>query len=292
MKKKWWAGIGALLIIVIGVFIYLYFFHGDAFPMLADEGPDVEQTANDNDDQVPMKTGVEEVVTYLLYGRDTALDEKSVQLNENDVEQRVETDLVLIATVDPKDQTVNISFIPPNTVIEDNTILKDLYNDKGIEGLCSGVEALTQKKINYHLGVDYASFIQLVNVFNGIEVKLDETIELNKYGLTIHPGINKLNGEETLKLLRLKQASTTAVERIERQKSVLTAIYQRLLDIKDLSQFQDVTETVLNIREKLETDIQSDQILNEFKFLSEGIDQFNVDILAGELVNGQWIPEK
>lgn len=267
--KKGWAAALALLIIAVGVFTYLYFFRGNTAPMLADEGPDSQ---------------IEEPMNYLIFGRDVSLDSEATDSSSKS--QSVETDLVIIATFDAQAKAIDVTFIPPNAVVDGESQLKNLYDEKGITGLKAGVTELTNKEIDYYIGIDYQPFVQLVDVLDGIEVKMDETIDLEKYGLFIHPGINKLNGEETLKLLRLKWGKTTVVERIERQKIVLTAIYQRLSEVKNLSQMEDVSNAVLAIREKLATDVESEQILKLFDLYGKGIDKFTVDIFTPERESG------
>lgn len=266
--KKGWAAALALLIIAVGVFTYLYFFRGNTAPMLADEGPDSQ---------------LEEPINYLIFGRDSAFDDEGIDTTES---LGVETDLVVLATIDAQRKAIEVTFIPPNAIVSGVSELKNLYDERGISGLKAGVTELTKKEIDYYVGIDYQPFVQLVDVLDGIQVKMDETIDLNKYGLFIHPGINQLNGEETLRLLRLKRGKTTVMERIERQKIVLTAIFQRLTEIKNLAQMEDVSNAVLAVREEFETDVQSEQILKTFELYNKGIDEFTVNIFDPELDSG------
>ncbi|AZR73685.1 hypothetical protein BBF96_10005 [Anoxybacter fermentans] len=277
--KKWWPAIVAVLILIIGIFVYIYFFHSNTTPMLADIGSKDEEKVEHKDEEKVVDKSI-----YLIYGRDMSSEEGKTK------EVKVETDLIITATLDPVSKTIDILFIPPNTVLEDNQEVKIIYDKEGIAGLKAGIEKLTGKKINGYIGIDYQPFVQLIDILGGIQVRMDESIDLPKYGLFIHPGINKLNGEETLKLLRLKRSKTNVLERIERQKKVIMAIYERLIEIKNFSQIQKVGDAVLQVREKLETDIESAQILKGFKFFSQGIEKVNVEILPGELINGLWIP--
>lgn len=281
--KKWMPAILAVLILVLAVFIYLYFFHFDSNPMLADKGiKDKEpiSTNNPTNTTSPNQDADFEAATYLIYGRDQS----------DSSEVKVETDLILTATLDPKAETVKILFIPPNTQATENQELKNLYANKGINGLKTGVEEITGQKIDHYIGLDYDPFVDLIDILAGIEVRMDETIDMQKYGLFIHPGINQLNGEQSLKLLRLKYGKTTVLERIERQQQVLSAVYQKLKKINNLAKIKEVTDAVLNIREKVETDVRSEEILQGMEFFTKGIDKLDVTILPGELHEGLWIP--
>lgn len=292
MKKRWPIFL-AILVIILGVFVYLYFLHPDSVPILAQLGLDKKDkvqndgTVDNGDvgkiDKNDKTDKHEESSTYLIYGLDHPLETEGVE------GELIETDLVFTATLNSETKTVDIIFIPPNTFFNDRQI-KDIYAEEGVEGLKVEIGKLNDQSFDGYIGVDYQTFVELIDVLDGIQVKVDETIDLPKYGLSIHPGINKLNGETTLKLLRLKRGKTTIIERIDRQNSVFLAIYHRLLEIRNLSKIQEVSEAILTIRKKLETNVESDQILKGFTFFKKGINEFKIEILSGEIVDEQWIP--
>lgn len=306
IMKKRWPALLAILVLVIGVFVYLYFLHPETVPMWAefdpseeqpaqsqnqDDSTNVEDTTSQPDEETttvftPIKTTpkVEEPTTYMLFGRDRVVKEE----NGQEVEM-IETDLILTATLNPSTRNIDVQFIPPNTVQNEGEI-KHLYSTEGIQSLETAVEELTGQKVHNYIGVDYESFVQLIDVLGGIEVKLDEVINMPKYGLILKPGLNTLNGEETLKLIRLKWGKTTIIERIERQKLILSAIYQKMREMRNLSELKEVSDAMLGIREDLLTDLDGNQVLKGFQFFTQGLNYLNVEIIAGELVENEWIP--
>lgn len=297
IMKKRWPALLAILVLVIGVFVYLYFLHPETVPMWAEFDPSDEQPAQSDDTTsqqeedtdivfAPIQTNSKDEgpTTYMFFGRDRIVQEE----NGQDVET-IETDLILIATLNPSTRNVDIQFIPPNTVQNEEQI-RHLYSTKGIQSLEIAVEELTDQEVDNYIGVDYESFVQLIDVLGGIEVKLDKAIDMPKYGLTLKSGMNKLNGEETLKLIRLKWGKTTVIERIERQKLIVSAIYQKMGQMKNLSELKEVSKSLLKIRENLLTDLDSNQILGGFQFFTQEMKNLDVQILPGELVADEWIP--
>mgnify|MGYP006275510955 FL=1 len=314
MKKKWKTALISLLIIGIGIFVYLYFFNSETAPMLAGKNSEVKETktteekpekakegseakpvVSDNitekekateptkaekDEKTEQKPEIDQKAIYLVYGLDKAATKW---------DNKIQTDLVITATLDPASNSIDILFIPPNTAVN-NKELKNIYSEENIDNLLIGVEKITNKDIDDYIGLDYKSFVDLIDTIGKIEVEVNEDIHLRKYGLTLDKGLNELDGQETLKLIRLRRPDTTVMERIERQKRIATAIYKELKDFGNLSELKEVSDSLLKLREELETNVSSDQIIKGFRFFNRGVDKINVEVLSGHTKEGLWIP--
>lgn len=111
----------------------------------------------------------------------------------------------------------------------------DLYpnsDDPGLDATMEAVEGATGLKINYYLMVNLAGFRSLIDAVGGVE--LDVKTRIAKFGKDdawkqqyIEPGVQKLDGEDTLWYARSRVQSDDYT-RMGRQKCVMSAMLDQL----------------------------------------------------------------
>ncbi len=96
--------------------------------------------------------------------------------------------------------------------------------------------------VSDYASVDFAAMEDLIDLFGGVDIELNEAEAeyMNWPGITA--GWNHLNGELALAYARIRQVGNSDWERTERQKRVLLEIYNRMNfnSVEDLQNLADV----------------------------------------------------
>ena len=99
------------------------------------------------------------------------------------------------------------------TFARDNPALFKGTPNPGVEATIQGVEGITGLTINYHAMVNLQGFRSLVQAVGGLELNVRDRIPIGGVGgpVTgyIEPGVQRLNGFETLWFARSRRAPTT-----------------------------------------------------------------------------------
>ncbi len=127
----------------------------------------------------------------------------------------------------------------------DNKGLFKGYDNPGVEATIEGVEGITGLKINYYAMVNLQGFRSLVQAVGGLKLNVRDRIPIGGVGgpVTgyIEPGVQKLNGFETLWFARSRE-SADDYSRMARQKCVMNAMLQQLSPRTVITKFQKIAE--------------------------------------------------
>lgn len=89
--------------------------------------------------------------------------------------------------------------------------------------------------LQYFTIVDFEGFVQLIDEAfpNGVEINVEKKME-EMIGVTLEPGLQRLNGEEMLGFVRFRQDAVGDFGRVKRQQQALQAIGDQLSGIQTL----------------------------------------------------------
>jgi LCP family protein required for cell wall assembly len=118
---------------------------------------------------------------------------------------------------------------------------KGLFGDSpqpGIDATIMGIEGITGLKINYYALVNLEGFRNIVDAMGGLTLNVRDRIpiEVPVTGY-IEPGVQKLNGYETLWFARSRE-SADDYSRMARQKCVMSAMVQQLSPQTVITKFE------------------------------------------------------
>lgn len=196
----------------------------------------------------------EDFFTFLVIGRDTGGGGN--------------TDTVLLAAYDVKNQEMNVMSIPRDTMVNVNWDVKKInsvYNfngggEEGIQALYKEVSELVGFVPDYSVIVEWEAVGELVDAIGGVwyEVPRDMDYEDPAQDLSIHvkKGYQKLNGEQAMGVVRFREGkngyATGDLGRIETQQGFLKALIEQCLKIDKMTK---VTEYARIFTEQVTTDL-------------------------------------
>ena len=150
------------------------------------------------------------------------------------------TDTMMIASYHPEKETYKLISIMRDTYVSIPGHGKHKLNAAFALG---GPELLRQTisenfgvELQYYAVVDFKGFISAIDTAfpNGVEIDVEQEMSKN-IGVTLYPGVQKLNGEELLGYVRFRQDGGGDFNRVDRQQKALKEIGSQITSIQTLT---------------------------------------------------------
>lgn len=188
-----------------------------------------EKEINESNEHLDVETKIKNI---LLIGVDKRSGENTGR-----------TDSIMIATVDPENNSVKLTSVLRDTYVE---IPEHGYNKINAAFAIGGVELLSRTlKYNFnitldnYITIDFFNFQNVIDSIGGIEIDVKDTEvnEINKYikevngtnsTLLTTSGLQVLNGQQALSYSRIRYVGNSDFERVERQKRVMSACLDKV----------------------------------------------------------------
>ncbi|MCC5896197.1 MAG: LCP family protein [Alkalibacterium sp.] len=188
-------------------------------------------------------------------------------LDEEDGARR--SDSIMVATINPKEETTKLVSIPRDTLItlpnsERQEKFNAVYAIYGITGVIDFVEDYLTIPISFYATLNFEGLVDLVDAVGGITVDspLSFTVqdsEENTDAIEIEEGVQELNGEEALGYARMrKQDPRGDFGRQERQRQVIETLIEDLLSFGSIT---NLTPILNAVRPNLQTNMTGQQIM-------------------------------
>lgn len=165
-----------------------------------------------------------------------------------------QTDTIMVATVNPEQESINLVSIPRDTVVYSETgaveRINAMYAIGGVEHITDVVEDMLEIPISFYAIADFQALIDIVNAVGGITVNSDfsftvQDSEENSGAIEIEEGVQDLNGEEALGYARMRDQDPRGdFGRQERQREVISAILDELVSLNTLTNFNNILTSV------------------------------------------------
>jgi LCP family protein required for cell wall assembly len=196
----------------------------------------------------------QDFVNILLIGQDR---------RPNETRQR--SDTMIIVSYNVKLKTVKLI-----SLMRDMYVQIPGYSDNRINAAFQfgGIDLLDMTILeNFGVGidgnfvVDFDGFTSVVDIVGGVDIEItdyDAEYMNNRFRYNITTGLNHLNGEQALNYSRIRYVGNSDFERTERQRTVLNAIIDKILDL-DTQERLKMIDVILPY---LATDMSKTKILS------------------------------
>lgn len=189
------------------------------------------------------------------------------------------SDVIMIATVNPKTGTILLTSIPRDfyvtTACDAGDGCQEGALDKithtGIHGTNTTkrtVEKLLGIEINYTFKVGFDTVTDIVDAVGGIDVNVEPGYECDNFlhapGLSVHAGVNHLNGEQALGYARERYAySEGDRQRTKNQQQVLMGIVDKITSPAIVTNYASIMDSMANT---FSTTMSNDEISDLIKY--------------------------
>ncbi|CDZ74327.1 putative transcriptional regulator [Peptoniphilus sp. ING2-D1G] len=206
--------------------------------------------------------------------------DKSKTKDYNSSEQNMRTDTIMLFSIFPKEEKVQILSIPRDSYVnihgygkhKINSAFNPLvYPDGGLNLTVKTVEDFLDVDINHYAIVDYEAVIRIVDTVGGIDINwehddytyVDDWV-IPPLEISLKRGINHLDGQEAVNYLRVRKAyANQDIGRIENQQGFLLLLFDKL---KSPATFFKIPELLDIVDQYVETDFNYGEIAYLAKF--------------------------
>lgn len=215
------------------------------------EGPTDDELYPDDgyDGDMPTVSGnrKEGVYTFLLVGTD--MDDGN-------------TDTLMVVSYDTVNQDVNIMSIPRDTMINEKWDIKKInsvYSRTGrsIDSLANRIQKLVGFKPDFYVKVDLSMFVELVDLVGGVEFDVPQDMDYDDSWQNLHihlkKGVQVLDGEKAMELVRFRRYSEGDIKRVEVQQNFMKALIKECLSIQHWGKIKAYIDLAM---ENVETDLE------------------------------------
>ena len=232
---------------------------------------------------------ITEPFTILLMG----IDSTDEALTKNAI---ANGDTLILITFNPKTLNATMLSIPRDSYVpiscwsgrpENKITHAAAY---GNDCMINTIEDYFDTKIDYYAKINFKGLVKLVNAVGGVEVDVPKDLctddSSRETEVCIQEGHRVLNGEEALVFARnRKQLANGDFGRAQHQQEIIMALVNKMKEIKDVSTFMKILDTISN---SLDTNLTTKQILS-FYDIGKDIIKRSLSSDDADLVNIQQL---
>ncbi len=235
---------GALLAVcvaAIGYFVYQY-----------QAGVSTAESAEQQEYEFNGEKSLDNKVNVLLLGVDARPDEGKSR-----------TDSIMVAQYDPKEGSAKIISIMRDIYTEipgyKNYKINTAFYLGGPELLRETLKDDFALDIEYYALIDFTGFEKMVDALvpDGIEIDVEKKMSAN-IGVSLEPGLQRLNGKELLGYARFRKDAEADFGRVRRQQQVINALKDELLSANGVVKLPKLLGTA---QPYIQTNLQAAELL-------------------------------
>ncbi len=177
------------------------------------------------------------------------------------------TDTLMVVSYDTKEQDINIMSIPRDTMINEKWDIKkinSIYSRTGnsIDSLANRIQKLIGFKPDFYVKVELEMFVELVDLVEGVEFDVPQDMNYDDPWQDLHihlkKGVQTLNGEDAMGLVRFRRYSEGDIQRVEVQQNFIKALIKECLSIKHWGKIKAYIDLAMK---NVETDLDSGSVV-------------------------------
>ena len=203
------------------------------------------------DEPEPIKTDKNGPINILILG-----------IDERDHEP-VRSDTIILASLFPDTREVKLLSIPRDTRV---TIPGRKNPDKINHAYAFGGPDLTRKSVEEFLGIpvhnyvttNFKGFINIIDILGGVTYNVEQRMYYPDEDIDLHPGLQKLNGYDSLAYVRYRSDGLGDIGRVNRQQKFIKALADNAVSINTIWKIPDL---IKEINTHVKTDLSTKDIL-------------------------------
>lgn len=177
------------------------------------------------------------------------------------------TDTIMVASYDTKEQQASIMSIPRDTMINESWDIKKInsvYSRTGgsIDSLAKRVQKLVGFKPDFYVKVDLSMFVKLVDLVEGVEFDVPQDMDYDDpyQDLHIHlkKGVQVLDGQHAMELVRFRRYAEGDIKRVEVQQAFMKALIKECLSLQHWGKIKAYIDLAM---ENVQTDLEAGSVV-------------------------------
>jgi LCP family protein required for cell wall assembly len=251
-KKHKWLGILIIALLLLFIGLTGYYLESGLKP-LTNENDNLAQI--EEEQSLEEQSLIDSILSILGLGESDFDQDLNILFVGLDDEESValgtiEADSIVLGKLRPNEKILQLEYIDENTNYRDKLLKK--HNKEDIQ---LAVEAITKTEIDNYVYINYQGFEKVIDELGGIQLMLDEDVNVPGLGLDLKSGNNLLSGKEALNFVRW--SSSEYLPRSERQKMLIRAVVAKLKTNNIMFNVKEIYNTIVVSYNSVETDINT-----------------------------------
>lgn len=173
------------------------------------------------------------------------------------------TDTILVGGIDVKSHKVTVMSVPRDSMVDREVKYRKInnaYGRVGVDELRDELEELTGVYPDFYCILNLKAFTKIVNLVGGVEfdVPYDMYHEDGLVTIDLKAGLQTLNGEQALGLVRFRGTSANDFGRTQIQRDFVAALLQQVSEELSISTVTGILEAVM---QNLKTNMDVQEML-------------------------------
>ena len=207
------------------------------------------------------------------------------------------SDTIILASLFPEERQVKLLSIPRDTRL----LIPGYGNDKinhahvygGINLVKSSVEEFTGIPVDYYVETNFNGFINMIDILGGVTINVEKKMYFPEENIDLEPGLQTLNGYDSLAYVRYRGDGMGDIGRISRQQNFLKVLAENTLRTSTILKIPDLID---EMKDYVRTDLSIVDMLNYANRFSK-MDPADLEVYQVPGFNGMqndvsyWIPD-
>ena len=258
--------LGAAALVVLFIFLYRTVINPGAAFTLPEPQPTQQQAAAGGTAAPTVQPDMDFMkgrVNILVMGMD------SNEQRLGSAREDFRTDTMLLVTIDFNTGKVDMITTPRDSFVHVTKATGNLYKvnsaaffgggmcDSGFKNACDTISGVFGGlPVPYYVGVNMDGLTALVNAMGGVDYAMDIAFT-GKSGRAYQEGLQHLDGAAVLDYLRVRKGYGTDVDRQERQRKMILAVFRQMADS---GQIQNLPQIYQSLKDMVYTNLTFEQI--------------------------------
>ena len=285
MKKKFWTTFLIALIAFSAIFagVGKYIFNDDA-AISAGEDDEIEKELEDIDEIVVLLMGVDD---NDYEGGVEKTKRMKIEGENRHKQTGLRTDTMMLGKYNLETGDITLLSIPRDTRTtirgrKNPETINHAYNYEGPYLSMETVSDLLNVEVNYYITVDYLAVKTMVDAIGGVPIDVPVKMRHPDPYIHLDPGMQTLNGDESLMYLRFRSYKLGDVGRVQAQQKLMIEIIQQALSVENAPKLGSFIKTYMN---RVDTNIPLKKVVELIpiagKMDTEHIDTYTIPGEAG-----------
>ncbi|NLM50231.1 MAG: LCP family protein [Clostridiaceae bacterium] len=176
------------------------------------------------------------------------------------------TDVIMLFTIDPKNNMVNVLSVPRDTRVKIGKRfckINEAYSIGKEEQALKTVKEVTGLPINYYVVINTSAFREVVDHLGGVKFNIPQRMyhidPVQNLRIDLKPGEQILDGNKAEQLVRYRGYAMGDLDRIKMQQQLLFALIDQKLKLSNVTKIPDILDS---ISDDIKTNMSPLDILN------------------------------
>jgi len=203
----------------------------------------------------------------------------------DNVEGSHRTDTILVVHVSPKDKKVNVVAIPRDTIMDvpgiGLTKVNHAFAYGGIYLTRRTLEDFLGIKIPFSVAINIDGLAKVIDTLGGLTINVEKRMYYIDYAgglfVDLYPGLQHLNGRQSLGYVRFRHDPSGDMGRIFRQQKFMQALARKIITKKDVL---SAPKVIMSLLSNINTNMSVRQVLGLSLAMRQSFDIGNIEMTS------------